>query len=192
MNHSDETHRNQLVNVIVNINKEVKLIMKHIKQHLLTIFVIALVGGFAQIAQAECPPGKTLTEIINPTGKVIEICVSDAAIDKIGGPSDIVAPAACPCWTAESIDEFARVMTRPDCTIYSASHINLRDSVLPIHAFSTAYCTSSGVCPVADHCQYKDEMNSVFISEHLQTHNQFEACKEILLNSAMWSLNCSM
>lgn len=51
----------------------------------------------------ECPPGKVATTIINPAGKVIEICVPEAAIPNIGGGGDTVIPAVCPCFSQEIV-----------------------------------------------------------------------------------------
>ncbi len=57
----------------------------------------------ASAASAACPTGKSSVTIVNPAGKVIDICVPDSAIGHIGGPTDVVIAAACPCFSQETV-----------------------------------------------------------------------------------------
>jgi len=50
-----------------------------------------------------CPAGKVLTTIVTPVGKVLEICVPEAAIPTIGGPGDVVIGAICPCFSQDQV-----------------------------------------------------------------------------------------
>jgi len=58
-------------------------------------------------ALADCTNGKTEITIVNPAGKVIEICVPDAAIPGLQTASDnsgTIISAVCPCYTPEDIE----------------------------------------------------------------------------------------
>lgn len=74
------------------------------KRNLATIAVIiaAILPDQTAFGQ-QCPAGKVPITIVNPGGKVIEVCVASAAIPYIGGPSDKVIAAVCPCFSQEQI-----------------------------------------------------------------------------------------
>ena len=69
-------------------------------------FCIPLLLSFS--ALAECNNGKTEVTIVNPAGKVIEICVPDIALAGIQNGNDnsgsTIIPAICPCFTQEEIE----------------------------------------------------------------------------------------
>jgi len=71
------------------------------------LIVASLVLLPAVIAFADCTNGKTAITIVNPAGKVIEICVPDAAIPGLQTASDnsgTIIPAICPCFTQEDVE----------------------------------------------------------------------------------------
>ena len=69
------------------------------------IFSCLLVVLATSEVSAKCSEGKTETTIVNPTGKVITICIPDNAISFIGETEDIVIPAVCPCFSQEDIEK---------------------------------------------------------------------------------------
>lgn len=69
-----------------------------------SIIVLTLSLLFASIAMAACPPGKVEVTIVNPVGRIMTICVPEQVVDNIGGPGDVVIPAACPCFTQEDVE----------------------------------------------------------------------------------------
>ena len=69
--------------------------------------LLAFTIFIASAALAECPEGKTEVTIVpGKSGRVMTICVPEAAIPHIGGKSDVVIPATCPCFTVEEVDTF--------------------------------------------------------------------------------------
>jgi hypothetical protein len=90
-----------------------------------SVIVLALSMFVASGALAECPEGKAEVTIVKgKSGKVMTMCVGEAAIPHIGGPGDVVIPATCPCFTLEEVD--TAIANDPDsCVyIYSATDIN--------------------------------------------------------------------
>ena len=69
-----------------------------------SIVVLSLSMFIASAALAECRPGKIEVTIVTPAGKVIVICVPEAAVDHIGGPGDVVIPAICPGFSQEEVE----------------------------------------------------------------------------------------
>ena len=166
------------------------------RQKILVFSCIILVMSIfiARETFAECREGKTEVTIVNPAGKVITICVPEHVVDNIGGPNDIVIPAACPCFTPESIDEYARELP-PDPTRLCLnsddpykSTTALSDSV-PTMDYAT-FGTYSHSPVNSGHCQHWDETYSIFNYEDWITYEEVSACRAILLNSDMWALNC--
>ena len=68
----------------------------------------------------ECPDGKIEVTIVNPAGKVIEICVPEHVVDNIGGGNDIVIPATCPCFSQGEV-EAAFNTTTIECVRYEGT-----------------------------------------------------------------------
>lgn len=76
------------------------------KQHFLTgLAAIGMSLFFSQPVFAECGPGETAVTIINPAGKVIELCVPEAAVSAIeeGNPGAVI-PATCPCFSQDEVE----------------------------------------------------------------------------------------
>ena len=77
------------------------------KRQKVTIFsivgLVVLAFSTSPVLAQECPSGQVRTTIVNPAGKVIEICVPEAAIPNIGGGGDTVIPAVCPCFSQEVV-----------------------------------------------------------------------------------------
>jgi hypothetical protein len=92
---------------------------------ILGLLILASVVVFAveSVSFAECPPGKVLVTIVNPAGKVVEVCVPGDVVDKIGGPKDIVVAAICPCFSQEDVE--AALNDNPDivCQQYDGTAI---------------------------------------------------------------------
>jgi len=77
------------------------------KQHfLIGLAAVGISLLFNQPVFAECGAGKTDVTIINPAGKIIEICVPDAAIPAIAdaNPGGTVIPGRCPCFSPEDVE----------------------------------------------------------------------------------------
>ena len=58
----------------------------------------------ASTALAECKTGKVEVTIVKGNGMVMELCVAEAALPHIGGESDLVIKATCPCFSTEDIE----------------------------------------------------------------------------------------
>lgn len=70
-----------------------------------SVTLLALTMFIGSAALAECPEGKIEVTIVQgKSGRVMTICVSEAAIPHIGGESDVVIPATCPCFTPEEVE----------------------------------------------------------------------------------------
>lgn len=82
-----------------------------------SIVAVVLSMFLASVALAECPGGMSEITIVNPAGKVIEICVPDdvARDGNIGGGEVIVISATCPGYTQEEVAAF--LDTHPDATV---------------------------------------------------------------------------
>jgi hypothetical protein len=70
-------------------------------------------------ALAVCKAGKVGVTIINPAGKVKEICVAEAAVSKIGGPGDVVISAVCPCFSQEDVQAMFNSDPSSSCGVVS-------------------------------------------------------------------------
>jgi len=170
--------------------------------------VITAIVVWAQ-PNRECPDGKTAITIVNPAGKVIEICVPDhvAEAGNIGGGNDIVIPATCPCFTLETLD--ANIRTFGDCPLpgpaepfcddwdlasdpgVSESHTTVLQCGVPGNGGylvygAFGYRTGTAVAS----CGYQDDQYGIDIELGNLTFDQAEACRAILRNSEMWALNC--
>ena len=63
-----------------------------------SVVVVAAAMVVTSVVSAECPVGLTkITFIQGGTGAYMYICVNPDGIGQIGGESDVVIPAACPC-----------------------------------------------------------------------------------------------
>lgn len=73
----------------------------------IAIIAALLIGSGLAVsdrARAACPTDKTEVTIVNPAGKVITVCVPEAAVPSLGGGGEVVIPASCPCFSQEDID----------------------------------------------------------------------------------------
>ena len=83
-----------------------------------SVTVLAFSMFMTSVASAECPPGRIEVTIVNRnSGKVMTICVAEAAAPYIGGRGDVVIPATCPCFTAETIEELAALLPDTMCEL---------------------------------------------------------------------------
>jgi hypothetical protein len=59
----------------------------------------------SQPVLAECSAGQTDVTIVNPAGKIIELCIPDAAVPAIeaGNPGAVI-PATCPCFSPQDVE----------------------------------------------------------------------------------------
>ncbi len=162
--------------------------------------------------------GQKAVTIVNKAGKVIEICVNEAAIGHIGGPSDVVIRAECPCWSGVALSEFTQcaaaacqdpgVPWTPDwCTqsnLDSGTRLNIGygPDILSFYALIdqyslTPYCTivpPPPPPPPPPKIQYYQTCLGACSSTIggpggvFISADQLQACRAILMSSELWSL----
>jgi len=166
----------------------------------LEISAVMLVLFLCVDSFAECPDGKNMVTITRQPGKVIEICVPDDAVDQIGDRSNVVVPVVCPCFTPEDVDSASRVLGGPICQDDNNGDqhkVDLGNFHYPTGmTFSTgAYWNVEyfGICS-GSFCKYYDAIvGTPPLGESYQciTLEEFEACRQIVINSEMWAFNCN-
>ena len=165
----------------------------------LLILASAFAFAVASVSFAECPPGQIPFTIVTPVGKVIERCVPSNAADRVGGPSDIVIAAICPCFSQEDVGNaltadptaFCQVwegQTDPkegalpcnDVTCYDSSWEPLFEAwVGPAEASSCYFCTEDPhICRVSapNYCYPADTADGYLAI----TEEEAAACVAIL------------
>jgi hypothetical protein len=66
--------------------------------------LLCLVPFHAQARPVDCDGGLVGVTVVNPNGKVRELCVRPNTVDMIGEKSDRVIKAVCPCFSLEDLD----------------------------------------------------------------------------------------
>ncbi len=102
-------------------------------------------------------------------------------------------PAPCPCWTAETIDQYARVFVGSpieclDGVNSDPQYINFYGED-DIHLWANIVAGDPYDVGAFD-CYHQDSVYDVNILVENITNEEFNTCTEILLNSSMWALNC--
>ena len=121
------------------------------KSKLLVYLMVALfvppMGASA--AWVECPPDKTMATVVNPAGKLIEICVSDEAIDNVGGSGSVVIPDICPCFTLEYVSD---VLTNGTfvCNLLEGATVELEKPCTAVACYGEGDFISAARCPDCD------------------------------------------
>ena len=151
-------------------------------------------------AQNNVPPGdpfQALQQQINDLQNQInnsvgadQMCPDGSAVVGFTDEGVIVcrmftAPVECPCWNAESLDENARELDVQDCVDsrhQTDLHSTSEDGFI---ANATIRVGDAGSCQIID---YDNEINILYND---LTELEVNACREILLRSTMWRLNCS-
>ena len=103
----------------------------------LMVMVSVMVFVGISPAFASCPEGKSPVTILNPAGKVIEICVPSDVAEKIGNGNKIIIPSSCPCYSQASIEAIVAAGNPLTCVTFSGT---TRYTNSPC---SLARCTSS-------------------------------------------------
>lgn len=95
--------------------------------------------------------------------------------------------AVCPCFTPETIDENQRVLGDINCADYTGAISN----TFIVHDSESDFIASAHwVSQAQPICYFKDDDYGIDIEYRDLSEEEFEACRAIILNSAMWSLNC--
>jgi len=87
----------------------------------LVILTSVFAFAVASVSLAECPPGQAPFTIVTPTGKVIEVCVPNHAVDRVGGPSDVVIAAICPCFSQEDVENVLTADPDAFCQVWEGN-----------------------------------------------------------------------
>lgn len=187
--------------------------MRLIKKITIVCIILLVMSIFtaAEVVALDCPPGKTGVTIVTPPGKVVEICVAPAAIPYIGGPGDVVIPATCPCWTAESLAQLSSCLEpsspdiwHTDCDsaldgpefgadliiYYDQPGVCCLDSWTAF-ARSTysdpSYCVLRVLCG-PPYCPDREPPCARYNYVSNLSLEEVQACRAILMSSKLWSL----
>jgi len=156
------------------------------KLFMLLLILIGLVFFVSQEVIAECPDGKKDITVANPGGRVIELCVPEQVVEKIGGPQDIVVPAVCPCWSPSELDyytdkfleDFSNWCGDPTCRALD-----------PVFFLGSGEFTV-GMAHEHTYCVVAYDYSDLYRQEYFTTFEEYEACRVSLLNSNLWSQCC--
>jgi hypothetical protein len=131
--------------------------------------------------------------ISDPPQEICDNGVDDDCDGLTDGADVIDCPnVTCPCWTDETIDEYARVLTNTvTCDEFSNRWITLGDRYDYTYNYLAQVSDQSGYA----YCRLIDRDNGIdIIKQQLPGEINYEQaikCAEILRNSRMWELNCT-
>ena len=170
----------------------------------LVLGLLVIIAGSSWAVGRECLAPKKQITIVNPAGRVIEVCVSEAAIPHIGGNGDVVISASCPCFSPDDIQATLNryttdiVCSRYDgttsisgeaCTYiecYSPESIYILD-VTAVQGPLNTNTSASGNCIFGmmgtksnNQCTMKDGMIGSLISYNDLTEAEGDACVAVL------------
>ena len=162
------------------------------KLFMLLIILIGLVFFVSQEVIAECPEGKVDITISNPGGKVIELCVPEQVVDKIGGPQDIVVPAVCPCWSPNELDYYTdKFIENSGYGDYLCGNLTCNAAPLIFSTVTNEF--RAGMNSEHTYCVILCEdflPTQYYRQEYFATPEEYEACRVSLLNSYLWNQCC--
>lgn len=167
--------------------------------YFISIFVISIL--LVSVAYAECRPGKKAVTIVRGNSEVMELCVAEADIPYIGGESDRVIEASCPCFSPEQVKS-ALSNDHDACGYMFLGNIGgyrapcggifVRADEKEFYVKSTCsieegYVLPGGFCKQTFKCLDNQEytcLGPIGDCKDSPTHKELQACEAILMNLA--------
>lgn len=158
--------------IIIHYRQEEAMKTKILLFGTLVLSLLVFIVGSSWAAGGECLAPKKKITIVSPSGEVIEICVSEAAIPHIGGRGDIVISASCPCFTLDDIQAVQERYTDIVCSRYDGTSTVTGESCTYIECYNGDYSfysealqgpldrTTSGHCLFEGRWSFKVDSNN--------------------------------